>query len=212
MDLDSLDTLAQAACRTAYQPQGPPPALPALSVPRTRTTGYPCLSKLVPEEAQVSAMLEAYRAVHKKLTGTETNAFRYGRVSASKYYPRLKSAAELLLKHEIAPGAWAEWVITYNLSKGKPAPGPIQVFSGGSISTRSGWFRKDYRGATGTVWDPEDEKLIGEQLLRRAEAMERWRTGGNGDHVLVGKPVWYVEQRKREMAAGAEDPLVRYPR
>ncbi|HYM56030.1 MAG TPA: hypothetical protein VES97_11755, partial [Solirubrobacteraceae bacterium] len=129
-------------------------------------------------------------------------------------YRRFLACAVEMSDHAVPPKHWAiwrlRWVREHN-PKFKDAPPPIfMIMAASAVVKRAGWFRKDYN-LSDLYPRAKKDPVRFEQHLRNFEA-GRLERGRVSPRLALDGPDWYVEMRKREIAQGITDPMVRFPR
>jgi hypothetical protein len=141
--------------------------------------------------------------------GKKSYAFTNGDPKKFKFWGAIAKAADELVGEEVAPLAWAEWVMTGLKKKRFPhkAPPITMVFSASNIKKHHNWFLSDYER-------PGPERVITdahrEQHWRFREAHRRNHSPHRDPY--VGFPRWYTDLRTKEVKQGIHDPLENYPR
>jgi hypothetical protein len=108
----------------------------------------PLLPADLDEYGAVMWLVQAYRGAVRTRYQQSCQAFRFGDIRKSKSYSMLASAASALRDYEIAPAAWATWMVEGWRERRSTQP-PVQfVFSPKVIEEKHGWFRRESTGYT----------------------------------------------------------------
>jgi hypothetical protein len=199
--------------------RGERPRIPAFDIPPVRHEGLRARVPEVPSKdidrlggpvavrgLQVDAVVRGYAVAVRKVYGT---SFYCKDITRTRAYPQLVQAAEILLEHDIPPGEWAEWRLTFAKEKGEPAWPLGRVMQPASIKKLRGYFR--HAGKVDATprrdWKPYHD----EQRYRAREADLLWKWGENPP--MLTFPKTYTDMRAKERKLGKEyaDPLYNWP-
>lgn len=102
---------------------------------------------------KASAMVIAYRAAYHRRTKQESLIFMRGDLRKSKHFAFLVAAANLCLKHDIAPHGWAAFSMNMadHFGRGATTPPITTVFALGRIAKHVDWYRMESVGYAASV-------------------------------------------------------------
>jgi hypothetical protein len=159
----------------------------------------PLLDARRDERGRVLSLCFTWRAVLKARGGRGFFVPTASINSGWRFFRQMVNAAEMLIKHEIAPAAWAAWTIDVWRQGGQKDDPPITlVWAAGMIEKKRGWFGREcatYMGGRVLFGEKHRELLrrwtsMGYALLREPDPsaapaiVERWFPGATYD-VLV---------------------------
>jgi len=146
---------------------------------------------------------QAYRLAAQKHYGVNPPALRFGDITKSKPYATVFKALPVLLEHGIEPGRWADWYLGNAKGKNRNLPTVTEVFSPKVLTKFRGWYRSAHEGAYGGRLQLTRAHLEQVCRLQEVHALNR---GELPEAAMRVGPPWYVDMRKKEIAAGNVDP------
>lgn len=111
----------------------------------------PKLSPDDPDGSWALSLVRAYRGAVASRFKVQSQTFRRGNLTTSRYFKPLVEAAKLLIEHDIAPASWAAFSCDVWKHYGKTVKPPsLQwTFAAKRVTDRAGWFKSEVSSYTG---------------------------------------------------------------